>query len=168
VEDAAMRHAKVIAVFFALCVIFPASVRAADEKDASQTLDALGDNLKFQNGVYLMHLKMYDKALRTLREYLEIHLNGNHRREAYKLIGDIYFDRLEYEKAIQSYQALYEEFSGTESGVGAYFDIGLCYHKMGYEKKAAEIFNDIVENHPESMYAKDARLQLDVLKIIEE
>jgi tetratricopeptide (TPR) repeat protein len=163
-----MRHAKMIVVLLALCVISPASLRAADEKEAGQTLDVLADNLKFQNGVYLMNLKMYDKALETLQEYLEIYLNGNHRHEAYKLIGDIYFNRLEYEKAIQSYQSLYEEFSGTESGVGAYFDIGLCYHKMGYEKKAAQIFNDIATNHPESMYTKDARLQLDVIKIIEE
>jgi TolA-binding protein len=163
-----MRHAKMIVVLLALCVISPASLRAADEKEAGQTLDVLADNLKFQNGVYLMNLKMYDKALETLQEYLEIYLNGNHRHEAYKLIGDIYFNRLEYEKAIRSYQSLYEEFSGTESGVEAYFDIGLCYHKMGYEKKAAQIFNDIATNHPESMYTKDARLQLDVIKIIEE
>jgi len=163
-----MHKLKMTLAILALCIITPAALPAADEKEGDRSLDVLADDLKFQNGVYFIGLKMYDKALETLNEYLEIYYTGNHRHEAYKLIADIYFNRMEYFKAIQNYQALYEEFSGTDSGVEAYYHLGLCYNKMGYEKKAAEIFNEIIENHSDSIYAQQARLQLDVLQVLEE
>lgn len=75
---------------------------------------------------------------------------------------------MEYLKAVDKYRALYEEFSNTESGVEAYFNIGLCYIKMGNEKKAAEIFNDIVENHADSSYRQQAELQLNMIDILQE
>jgi TolA-binding protein len=159
---------KCITILFILtCFFIPAVVSAADEKNGRENLDVLADNLKFQNGVEFLKLKMYDKALETFGEYLEIYYNGNHRHEAYKHIAELYFNRLEYRKAVENYRSLYEEFSNTENGVEAYFNIGICFNKMGYEKKATDIFNDILEHHSSSAYAQQARLQLDLLKILE-
>ncbi len=141
---------------------------AAEESKPAENLDVLADNLKYQNGVELLKLKMNEKALETFGEYLEIFFNGNHRNEAYKHIAEIYFNRLEYQKAISNYLQLYEEFSNSESGIEAYFNIGVCYNKMGYEKKAAEVFSEIMENHPNSAYAQQARTQLELLKILEQ
>ena len=75
---------------------------------------------------------------------------------------------MEYLKAVDKYSALYEEFSNTESGIEAYFNIGICHIKMGNEKKAAEIFNDIVENHADSAYRQQAELQLSMIDILQE
>jgi TolA-binding protein len=162
-----MGHKKTI-LLFTLCILIQAALLAADEKNDGQNLDVLADNLKFQNGVEFMKLKIYDKALETFNEYLEIYYNGNHRHEAFKNIAEIYSSRLDYLKAIANYRSLYEEFSTTESGVEAYFNIGICYYKMGYEKKAAGIFNDILENHSSSAYARQAKLQLDILNIFDQ
>ncbi|HPV42754.1 MAG TPA: tetratricopeptide repeat protein [Spirochaetota bacterium] len=152
-----------------LCLTgMPAGLYAADEIRDGQSLDALADDLKFQNGLGFLKIKKYDKALETFNEYLEIFQNGTHRHEAYRHIAEIYFNRMEYLKAVDKYRALYEEFSNTESGVEAYYNIGLCYIKMGNEKKAAEIFNDIVENHAESAYRQQAELQLSMIDILQE
>jgi TolA-binding protein len=162
-----MRIALFMIIILSLGMM-PAIIHAADVPKEQQNLDVLADDLKFQNGAGFIKIKMYDKALETLREYLEIFYNGNHRHEAYRLIAEIYFNRMEYTRAIENYRALYEEFSTSDSGIGAYFNIGICYVKMGDEKKAAEIFNDIVDNHPESTYRPQAAMQLDVLNIIRE
>lgn len=162
-----MQTIRILCILLAL-IMAPAGIRAADERPEDRSLDALADDLKFQNGMSFMNLKMYDKAAETFKEYLEIYYNGNHRHEAYRQLAGIYFSRLEYLKAIDSYRALYEEFSNTESGVEAYFNIGICYNKMGNDKKAAEVFNDILESHPDSSYVQQAKLQLDLLDIIGE
>jgi TolA-binding protein len=162
-----MRVARVFIIILSLSLV-PAMIHAAEEAKERQNLDVLADDLKFQNGAGFIKIRMFDKALETLKEYLEIFYNGNHRHEAYRLIAEIYFNRMEYPRAIENYRALYEEFSTSDSGVGAYFNIGLCYIKMGDEKKAAEIFNDIVDNHPESAFRQQAAMQLDVMSIIQE
>ena len=50
----------------------------------------------------------------------------------------------------------------------AFFNTGICYMKMGYDKKASDVFNEIIENHRESAYRQQAELQLDMLNILEE
>ncbi len=149
-------------------VILPAAVYAVDEKKEDQSLDVLADDLKFQNGIGFLKIKKYNKALETFNEYLEIYYNGTHRHEVYRHIAEIYFNRMEYMKAVDNYQALYEEFSNTESGIEAYFNIGICHIKMGNEKKASEIFNDIIENHADSAFRQQAELQLNMITILQE
>jgi TolA-binding protein len=160
-----MNRSIFLYIFILLFSCYP-GVRAASNNP--ENLDVLADDLKFQNSVEFAKIRMFDRAIESFNEYLEIYYNGNHRHEAYKNIADIYFGRLEYGKAINYYRSLYEEFSTTESGIEAYFNIGICYNKMGYEKKASEVFKDIVENHAESSYAEQAKLQLDLLNIIQD
>ncbi len=155
-------------VFLAFLAVCPISLRGEDAQSERENLEVFADNLKFQNGLEFMKLKMTGKALETLNEYLEIYQRGVHRHEAHKLIADIYFGRLEYLKALRHYRTLYEEYSTSESGVEGYFNTGVCYDKMGYEQKAIEVFNDIIEHHPDSIYARQARLQLDLLTILTE
>jgi TolA-binding protein len=162
-----MTSIRIITLLLTLTLL-PAVILAAEDVTKPRTLDALADDVKFQNGLGFIKLKMYDKALETFNEYLEIYYNGNHRNEAYKYIAEIYFNRLEYLKAIQYYRALYEEYSNTEPGVEAYFNTGICYMKMGYDKKASEVFNEIIENHRESAFRQQAELQLDMLNILGE
>ena len=111
--------------------LLPAAIHAAEDVKAPRTLDALADDVKFQNGLGFIRLKMYDKALETFNEYLEIYYNGNHRNEAYKYIAEIYFNRLEYLKAIDYYRALYEEFSNTEPRGGGLFQHRHMLHENG-------------------------------------
>jgi TolA-binding protein len=162
-----MSSIRITALLLTL-ILLPVAIHAAEEAKAPRTLDAIADDVKFQNGLGFIKLKMYDKALETFNEYLEIYYNGNHRNEAFKYIAEIYFNRLEYARAIKYYSALYEEFSNSEPGVEAFFNTGICYMKMGYDKKASEVFNEIVENHRESAFRQQAELQLDMLNILGE
>jgi TolA-binding protein len=155
-----------IMIFIVILLSFP--LYPADQMNEGQSLDILADDLKFQNGVGFIKIKMPDKALETFHEYLEIFYNGTHRPEAYRYIAEIYFNRMEYLKAIENYRALYEEFSNTENGIEAYYNIGICYIKMGYDSKAAEIFNEIIERHQDSAYRQQAELQLNLLKMLQE
>ena len=54
----------------------------------------------------------------------------------------------------------------SDIGVEAWFNAGLCYKKMGYNRKAVKVFQEIVKDHPASAFAKRARLQIDLLKIL--
>lgn len=150
-----------------ICIaLFTGSQVNAQEKKESENLYVLADDLKFKNGVEFMKLKMYHKAAETFNEYLEIYPNGIHRADAYRHLAELFMAKMEYHKAIEKYRALYEEFGNTEAGIEAYFNIGLCYQKMGYDKEAAEVLNDLIQNHGDSPYARQARTLLDVQSML--
>lgn len=140
---------------------------AAQNKNKGLNLDRIADDLKYRNGYRFIELGRYDKALEELNEYLEIFLYGTHRDEAYSNIAGIYFTRLDYQKAAGTYRQLFEEFSNSDSGIEGYYNMGVCYQKMGYNRKAAEVFQDIVRNYPESTMTGKAKIQIDLLKILE-
>jgi TolA-binding protein len=162
-----MRFLKNAVIIIILC-ISPAILFAQEEGEKLEKLDLeiVADNLKFQNGVQFIKLNRLDKALQVLQEYLEIFYNGIHRQAAYSHIAEIYFTKMDYPGAIKHFQALHEEFGNSEGGIEAYFRIGICYKKMGYEIKAGEIFKEIIEDHPDSSFAYQSQLQMELLSIL--
>ncbi|MCP4130690.1 MAG: tetratricopeptide repeat protein [bacterium] len=131
-------------------------------------LEKAADDMKFRNGIQFIKLNRDDKAIEALNEYLEIYYNGIHRHEAYKRLAEIAINKFDYQEAIKIYRSLFEEFSNSTEGVEAYYRIGLCYKKMGYDKKALRVFKEILSNFSDSDYAEQARIQVDMLKILNE
>ncbi len=147
-------------------LLFAISISAQD-KNEGLNLQRIADDLKYNNGYRFIKLGRYDKALEELNEYLEIFIYGTHRDEAYGNIARIHFIRLDYQKAAEIYRQLFEEFSNSDSGIEGYYNMGVCYQKMGYENRAAVIFRDIVRNYPESTMTGRAKIQVELLKILE-
>lgn len=168
-----MRH-NIIAVLILLLLpsIMPAArhpmspLAAQAQQEKEEDLGKIADELKFDNARHFYEMRLYDKCLRESREYLEIYVNGAFRKEAYWLIGSIYFDRFDYRRAIRYYQTLYNEFSTHEDGIKGYYQTGICYLKMGYDKKAHRVFTRLIEDHQDSIYSEQAKTQLSLLNII--
>ena len=139
----------------------------SQENGEEINLSRIADNLKFENGKHFYDMKLYDNSLREMNEYLEIYVNGAHRKAAFMTIGSIHFKRFEYPKAIKAYSGLYEEFSTSEEGIQAYFNVAICYQKMGRDKKAREILKEIIDDHPDSRESAMAQTQIDLLDIID-
>jgi len=122
--------------------------------------------MKYQNGVEFMKINDYGRALNEFNEYLEIYIHGIHRGNAYRNIAEIYISRFDFQRAIKAYLSIYQEFSFSEEGIDAYFQAGICYKKMGYDQKAAEIFRYIAAEHAGTGAAYNAGIQLELIKII--
>lgn len=137
----------------------------AEQKTGAVNLKQVADDMKFRKGAEFYRLERYDLALNELYEYLEIYYDGTHRGEAYRKIADIHIKQYNYQKAVEIYRRLYEEFSSTDEGIDGYFQMGICYLKMGYDSKAEAIFKSIMQEHPGSTGAANAEIQLELLKI---
>ncbi len=138
---------------------------SAEETNGLANLKKVADDMKFQNGMEFYKLERFNRALDEFNEYLEIYFDGIHRNEALKKIAEIHIRYFNYQKAIDAYRTLYQEFSGTDEGIDAYFQIGICYNKMGFSTKAEGIFKYIIEAHPGTAAAQNSQIQLDLLKI---
>jgi len=140
-------------------------ISVAEENNGQADLKKVADDMKFQNGMEFYKLERFDRALNEFNEYIEIYYDGIHRNEALRKIAEIHIRNFDYQKAIEAYRTLYQEFSSTDEGIDAYFQIGICYKKMGFDSKAETIFKYIVEEHPGTTAAYNSEIQLDLLKI---
>ncbi len=153
--------------FTAVMYVAVCSPVLSQENGEEINLAAIADNLKFENAKHFYDMKLYDKSLREMNEYLEIYTNGVHRKAAFMTIGSIHFKRFDYPRAVKAYSSLYEEFSNSDEGIQGYFNVAICYQKMGSDKKAREILKEIIEDHPDSRESAMARTQMDLLDIID-
>ncbi|MCL1833945.1 MAG: tetratricopeptide repeat protein [Leptospirales bacterium] len=155
-----------IGLFLALNICTAAIAQDGNNTESFASLKKEADDIKFQNSMEFYKLGKFDRALNEFNEYIEIFFDGVHRSEALKKIAEIYIRSFEYQKAIEAYRTLYKEFSNTEDGIDAYFQIGICYRKMGFDPKAEEIFRYIIAEHPGTSAAYNAEIQLELVKII--
>ena len=156
----------VIVVLSCMMPLF--SVDKNGKNQISTNLDLISDDFKFGNVIQFVKIEKYDRALSEMREYLEIYPDGRHRYEIYSEIESIYFDNLNYLQAIKVNKKIYEEFGNSDRGVSAYYKIGICYNKMGYEDRAKKTFEKIIVEHPESLYAERAITQIELLSILKD
>jgi TolA-binding protein len=136
-------------------------------KEEKTDIGRFSDNTAYENANQFYRLKNFDIAFELFTEYLEIYINGQHRKEAYKKVALIYFEQFNYIKSIKALKSLYEEFSSSEEGIEAYFIIGICYQKMGFLDNAKQVFKSLIEEHPESNFAYQAKIKLDLIDILE-
>jgi TolA-binding protein len=159
-----MIHAKHLAAI--TTIIFSLITTAVTGETGALDSARIADNMKYQNGVEFMKINDYSRALNEFNEYLEIYINGMHRGKAYRNIAEIHISRFDFQRAIKAYMGIYQEYSYTEEGIDAYFQAGVSYKKMGYDRKAGDIFRHIVEEHPGTSAAYNAGIQLELIKII--
>ena len=149
---------KLLIVLF-LFVLVPA---IAQEK---RTMLQEADDKKFQQGLFFVSINEDQKALNEFYEYLDIYVNGLHRAKAYRFIAAIYFDNSQFDKAIKMYKRLFEESPLTDDGMYSLLQIGICYNKMGYEDDAMKAFTQLINEYPDSYYAREALKMIELIKI---
>ncbi len=137
----------------------------AEDVSGAANLKKAADDMKFSNALGFYKLERYDRALNEFYEYIEIYYDGIHRGEAFRKIAEIHIKNFSYQKAIEAYNNLYQEFSGTDEGLDAYFQAGVCYKKMGFDSKAEVIFKYIMANHPGTSAAYNSEIQLELLRM---
>lgn len=156
-------------IFYILISLLSTASQVYSQENSSLPMDhdRIADDMKFNNGRQFLALRRPLKAREELEEYLEIFHNGNHRAAAYLILGEIAYNNFRYQKALGIYRSLYEEFSNTEKGAEALFKTGLCYRKMGYGGEALKTFKLLVSDHPASIFTPQARMHIDLIKILE-
>lgn len=157
---------KLLPYILILLLLLSSGLWAEEEIGQFIDHDRAADDLKFSNGRQFLVLRRPGKAKVELEEYLEIFHDGNHRAEAYLILGKIAYDTFKYQKAVSIYQRLYEEYSNTDEGAEALFRSGLCFRKMGFGEKATAAFRLLVADHPSSVFSPQARMHIDLLKIL--
>lgn len=99
----------------------------------------------YGSGLAYQKLDQFDRALGVMNELIQKFPNDDQTSLAYLQIARIYYDRKEYEPAINAYESVLEKFSENQAvdKNAIHFELGLCYRDSKQADLALESFKKI-------------------------
>ena len=115
---------------------------------------------------------MYTKAAKAFAEVERQHPYSNWALKAQIMSAYSYYEAKKYDEAIDGFQIFIQLHPGHADVSYAYYMIGLCYYEQipilerdqQPSEKSMEAFNEVLNRFPTSIYAKDARFKIDLIK----
>ncbi|MFP4163604.1 MAG: tol-pal system protein YbgF [Chitinispirillaceae bacterium] len=110
----------------------------------------------YQNGLKVFNSRNYQKALSVFSDLLSKFPEGSHRDNAHFWMGESYYRRGEFKKAISAFSKVFS-FPNSSKADDAQFKIGLSYQKLGQSAKARAELEKLINRFPASEYVERAR-----------
>ena len=105
-----------------------------------------------------------DKAEAGFKEFLSTYPKDRLADDAQFYLGEIYFDRKEYSRALTEYEGVVNGYPLADRVPDALYNAGVVNNQLNDSAKAREFFMRVMDNYPYSEAAKKARQSLDNLK----
>jgi tol-pal system protein YbgF len=106
----------------------------------------------------------YDKAEAAFGDFLAKYPKDNLADDARYHIGEIYFAKKDFTRALKEYARLLQDYPLSDRAPDALYRSGMASEELGDTAKAREFYTRATDNYPYSDAAKEARLRLDNLK----
>ena len=100
-----------------------------------------------------------DLALQGFQEYLRYYSNTELAPNAQFYVGQIHYDKNEFQPALQAFDAVLEKFPDNNKTADATYMKGMALLKSGQRNEAAREFLNVITKYPNSEAAPKARIQ---------
>jgi tol-pal system protein YbgF len=104
------------------------------------------------------------KAEAGFKAFLSAYPNDRLADDARFYLGEVYFDRKEYSRAMSEYEGVVKEHPLADRVPDALYKAGIVNVQLKDAAKARDFFMRVMDNYPYSEAAKKARQSLDNLK----
>ena len=127
----------------------------------------------YENGERDLDRGRYESARDNLRRLVERHPDSNLVPQARFLIGESYYRDQEYEKAIREFEAFMSLYPGNPIADLAQYRLARSYfdnmpaveRDQAVTGKAVGEFQKLIKEYPESRYAPDALVKIEVCRL---
>lgn len=125
----------------------------------------------YNRGADALDRGRYPRALRFFEEVERQHPYSSWARRAMLMESYTHYQAQAYDDSIEDAQRFISLHPGNESAPYAYYLIAICHFErimdvgrdQGTTERALAALNDVVRRYPDSPYARDARLKLDMV-----
>jgi outer membrane protein assembly factor BamD len=127
--------------------------------------------LLYNRGMTLIDRNRYAEALTVFEEVERQHPYSSWARRAMLMEAYAHYQGNQYDAAIEDAQRFIALHPGNESAPYAYYLVAICYFEritdvgrdQGITESALVALNDVVRRFPDTAYARDARLKIDMV-----
>ncbi|HXI86573.1 MAG TPA: outer membrane protein assembly factor BamD [Parvularculaceae bacterium] len=124
----------------------------------------------YQQASTKLELKRYDEAVKLFEEVERQHPYSPWARRAMLMKSFAYYQSDDYDKATDALDQFITLHPGNKDAPYAYYLKAMCYYEqisdVGRDQEktdnAVSALNDVIQRYPNSEYARDARLKLDL------
>ncbi|MBI1366742.1 MAG: outer membrane protein assembly factor BamD [Alphaproteobacteria bacterium] len=124
----------------------------------------------YQQASDKLEQKRYDEAVKLFEEVERQHPYSPWARRAMLMKAFSYYETNDYDKAVDALDQFITLHPGNKDAPYAYYLKAICYYEqitdVGRDQentnKAVAALNDLIQRYPNSEYARDARLKLDL------
>ena len=131
--------------------------------DAYPTTEA-GITARYHAASVLANLGRYAEAEQRYQEVIDKAGNSLYGRTARLGLADVLVSEGKYDSAIKIYQEVSTDTKSPLPIDGVLMQLGRAYMKAGKKNEAAHAFTRVVEEFPQSLYAADARREMEEAK----
>ncbi len=125
----------------------------------------------YNRGATMLDRRRWAQALAAFEEVERQHPYSSWARRAMLMEAYAHYNANQYDQAIEDAQRFLALHPGNESAPYAYYLISICYFErildvgrdQGTTERALAALRDVVRRYPESPYARDARLKMDMV-----
>ena len=125
----------------------------------------------YNRGAQMLDRRRWAEALRAFEEVERQHPYSSWARRAMLMEAYAHYNANQYDQSIEDAQRFLALHPGNESAPYAYYLISICYFErildvgrdQGTTERALVALRDVVRRYPESPYARDARLKMDMV-----
>ena len=155
----------VILLALAACQSGPSGASKKAPAYVERPVDLLYNNARDE-----LSKRNYTEAVMGFEEVDRQHPYSEWARRALLMTSYANYQQNKYEEAIAGAQRFASLYPGNDSAVYAYYLIAICYFEqivdVGRDQRMTELalaaLNDVVQRYPQSEYARDARLKIDM------
>jgi len=140
-----------------------ASPKLLKVADAYPNTDA-GITARYHAASVLANLGRYAEAEQRYQEVVDKAGNSLYGRTAKLGLADVLVSEGKYDNAIKIYQEVSTDSKSPLPIDGVLMQLGRAYMKAGKKNEAAHAFTRVVEEFPQSLYAADARREMEEAK----
>lgn len=105
----------------------------------------------YKKALELYYARDYDASIYILSSLIKVYPNHSLASNCYYWIGESYFGKADYKKAIESFSKVFN-YSNSSKGDDALIMLGRSYLKLGQPQLANKMFNRLVNEYPDSEY----------------
>ncbi len=142
---------------------------ACSGDDANQIVEKPVEEL-YNTAQDLMDQGDYRGAAKAFEEVDRQHPYSQWATRAQMMTAFAYYEGSQYDEAVTAAQRFIELHPGHKDVPYAYYIVGICYYEQisdvgrdqEFTRKSMDAFNELIRRFPESDYARDARLKIDL------
>ena len=123
-----------------------------------------GITARYHAASVLANLGRYAEAEQRYQEVIDKAGNSLYSRTARLGLADVLVSEGKYDSAIKIYQEVSTDTKSSLPIDGVLMQLGRAYMKAGKKNEAAHAFTRVVEEFPQSLYAADARREMEEAK----
>ena len=161
-----------VALLLACAVILPATGCARNTNRADTAYVARDVNTLYSLAQRRLQMGRYDEAAALFDEVERQHPYSVWARRAQLMSAFSYYVARKYTEAISSSQRFLTIHPGNRNAPYAHYLIAMSYYQQMEDvtrdqritQQAADAFGELIRRYPESRYAADARLKLDLIQ----